>query len=514
MNHVRALPRNVIGSLAAVAVAVATSAAATASPLAVSCVAGEPSVCVLNDPSATTTLVALVLPIGSNAERSGEEGVAHYLEHLTFRDRSVEDGAATVGAAGIDRYGNAYTTPFATTYHWTVPPERVDEAIDRALRVLAPLDVTIDAADQERIIVQREREQRTGSPDAKRAVAIDAALYAGTPRERAVIGTADEIDALTLEVARAFHERHYDPASATLVIAGAVDLATERRATSGARAFTTNTQSTNSKAEAGTMRLASKVAGAAREQPDRSLVSELVAHGRQSDPIRLNLAAPFGAPERTQDILARVLPTGQTLAALAVIDAYMNSSLSGSPRIALEDGSVPDDGRTALVPSDIADNIREARFTAAEVTPGLAYAGTTITLRPTIDPQHAPEALEAAGSALDRVWARLVERGMPNEAFDRLRPRLLKDIERTRTDPTAAAWNLISWLESGSDATDWADYPSDAAGLSRDQVNAVLVALDRPLRKVIADGLPSGDRTIVRPRSTTSDQPIARPSEE
>ena len=89
----------------------------------VDCIDHAPSVCLLPD-SAASVLVALTLPVGSTDEEPSEYGLAHYVEHLIFHGRAVEDGEPTPGQGGIDRWGNACTTRWATTYHWTVPAER------------------------------------------------------------------------------------------------------------------------------------------------------------------------------------------------------------------------------------------------------------------------------------------------------------------------------------------------------------------------------------------------------
>ena len=382
--------------------------------------------------------------MGAADEAPNEHGLAHYVEHLTFRGREVDDGEPTPGQGGIDRWGNAYTTSWATTYHWTVPPERAEEAVARALAVLAPLDVSEEAAAQERMIVQREREQRRAGPDARRAEAIDAAAYAGTPLARPVIGTAQEVKALGLAAARAFHERHYRAGDATLLVAGPVDEAAIRAAVEKAAEGLDHTPGT-----------------------PRPVALDLPP----LPPEALRLTDHFGAPERTLDAVAPTPDDPATLAATGVLDAWLTSSLPGAPY-------------PALVRER--DDLRDASAGVWEVAPGWTGLGATLTLRPSLD----AEALDAPWAAWEALWADLVRDGLDEATVERLRARLLRDVTQVREDGQAAAWDLIAWLESGETVRDWQSYPGALAAVSAADVDALLAALADPARLVITDAVP------------------------
>ncbi len=425
-------------------IATATSAASVEAAIHPDCSENTFRLCLLPDPDAQSVLVALTLPVGSADEGAGENGMAHYVEHLTFRNRKVEAGEPTPGRAGIDRWGNAHTTPWATTYHWTVPPERAEEAVARALAVLAPLDVSEEAAAQERAIVQREREQRHAGADARRAEAIDAALYSGNPLERNVIGTPGEIAALDLAAARAFHERHYRAGDATLVVAGPVDEAAIRAAVEKAAEGLDRTPGT--------------------PQPVALDLPPLPLEAR-------HLTDRFGAPERTLDVVAPTPDDHATLAATGVLDAWLASSLPGAPY-------------SALVRER--DDLRDASAAVWEVVPGWTGLGVALTLRPSLD----AAALDAPWAAWEALWADLVRDGLDEATVERLRARLLRDVTKRREDGQEAAWDLIAWLESGETVADWESYPDALAAVSAADVDALLAALAEPARHVTTDAVP------------------------
>ena len=445
---------------------------AWAEAIPVDCTPGAPRVCLLPDGAETSALVALTVPVGSADEGEAEHGMAHYLEHLTFRGRSVEEGEPTPGTAGIDRWGNAYTTPWATTYHWTVPPERAEEAVARALAVLGPLDASEGAAHQEREIVLREREQHHAGPYARRGEAVDAALYEGTPLARAVIGEPGEIEALDLAGALAFHERHYRARDATLLVAGPVEAEAIREAVRDAAD-----------------RLGLGTGGA---EPDGAS-AEAAARAPSIEPAprapeALRLRDDFGAAERTLDALAPTAADPATLAATDVLDAWLASGLPGAPGPTLVRGR---------------DDLSEAGAAVWEVVPGWTGLGVTLTMRPSLD----ASGLDAAWSAWEALWSDLGRAGLDEATVARLRDRLVRDVEEVRASGQSAAWNLLAWLESGETVEDWMSYPEAAAAVGAQDVRALLDALADPVRLVTVDavpGPPPGEDPATQPPASAS----------
>ena len=366
--------------------------------------------------------------------------------------------------------------------------------------MLGQLDLSPTVAEQERAVVQREREQRFADPFAKRAGAIEAVLYGGTPLERSLIGTPEEIEALTAEAALAFHAEHYVPTDAVLVVAGAVDHLAVAGAVmrgrsaagiepTGTSASGTDAGGTDATASAPTPRTPTDQPGtasvgmASEGTVDAAAIADrIVAAPRSAD--HLAVSGPFGAPERTGDALVPAPPDAATVAAIDLISAFLGSGLSGSPRVALEKGG-------ERVPDAVADDVREALFDVRELAPGLVSMGVTLRLRPSIDVDRAEAALTDAWAAWEAEWDALRASGMLPDAFERLQARAIADLGRTRDDGVASAWNLIGWLEAGADPSEWAAHPSVVAALTPERIDAVLRALDEPVRSVVTDALPT-----------------------
>jgi len=171
-----------------------------------------------------------VVDVGSAQDPPGKEGLAHLVEHLTFRARP--DGKVQrsnlldfAGAAGW----NAFTSHDLTTYVVVAPKEALKSILalegGRLLRPLAGLD--LKTFEVERGVVQNELSQ---TDEQGRVSAVEQRLYAalypeGHPYHRSIAGTEASVATLTLGDAEAFVEQYYQPRNMTLYIAGDVDIA-------------------------------------------------------------------------------------------------------------------------------------------------------------------------------------------------------------------------------------------------------------------------------------------------
>ena len=165
--------------------------------------------------------------VGSKNERPGRTGLAHLFEHLMFEGSEhhgsgffeplQQAGAAVNGSTNCDR----------TNYWEVVPTSALELALwlesDRMGYLLPAL--TSEKFENQRDVVINERRQRyENRPYGMAAMALTAALFPPThPYHWATIGETADLEAATLEDARAFFRAHYHPANASLTIAGDVD---------------------------------------------------------------------------------------------------------------------------------------------------------------------------------------------------------------------------------------------------------------------------------------------------
>ena len=105
---------------------------------------------------ALTTLVAF--DAGARSERAGENGIAHFLEHLVFKGgeryrtyRDVNETAERMGAAL-----NAYTSHDLVAFHITSRAESAVAAVDLLTDIAGRPQIDPDELDRERGVVIQE----------------------------------------------------------------------------------------------------------------------------------------------------------------------------------------------------------------------------------------------------------------------------------------------------------------------------------------------------------------------
>src|SRR3979411_1657913 len=164
--------------------------------------------------------------VGSADETPGKSGLAHFLEHMMFKGTSkhpVGEFSQTVLRIGGNE--NAFTSTDYTGYFQRVPREQLAKMMEFEADRMTGLILKDENVLPERDVVLEEFNMRVANnPEARLTEQIMAALYLNHPYGRPVIGWHQEIEKLDREDALAFYRRFYAPTTATLVIAGDVDV--------------------------------------------------------------------------------------------------------------------------------------------------------------------------------------------------------------------------------------------------------------------------------------------------
>ena len=165
--------------------------------------------------------------VGSKNEVPGRTGFAHLFEHLMFEgsqhyDRGYfhplqEAGAALNGSTNADR----------TNYWEVVPTNALDLALwmesDR-MGYLLPALTDAKFSNQREVVLNERRQNYENRPYGLAGMAIVSALYPPDhPYHWLTIGGADDIRAAHIDDVKAFFQRYYHPANASLTLAGDVD---------------------------------------------------------------------------------------------------------------------------------------------------------------------------------------------------------------------------------------------------------------------------------------------------
>jgi predicted Zn-dependent peptidase len=178
--------------------------------------------------------VCLWYEVGSRYEVEGRTGLAHLFEHLMFQGSAQVRGNGhfeLVQGAGGSLNG---TTSFErTNYFETMPAHQLELALwleaDRMGSLLAALDE--ESLQNQRDVVKNERRQRYDNVPYGTAFERLAALAypEGHPYHHIPIGSMADLDAVTLDDARAFFRANYAPNNAVLAVVGDIDPEQTRR---------------------------------------------------------------------------------------------------------------------------------------------------------------------------------------------------------------------------------------------------------------------------------------------
>ncbi|MGW3245153.1 M16 family metallopeptidase [Streptomyces sp. NPDC001070] len=172
--------------------------------------------------------VCLWYDVGSRHEVKGRTGLAHLFEHLMFQGSANVKGNGhfeLVQSAGGSLNG---TTSFErTNYFETMPAHQLELALwleaDRMGSLLSALD--LQSLDNQRDVVKNERRQRYDNvPYGTAFERLTALAYPdGHPYHHTPIGSMEDLDAASLDDARAFFRTYYAPNNAVLAVVGDID---------------------------------------------------------------------------------------------------------------------------------------------------------------------------------------------------------------------------------------------------------------------------------------------------
>jgi predicted Zn-dependent peptidase len=178
--------------------------------------------------------VCLWYDVGSCYEVKGRTGLAHLFEHLMFQGSAQVKGNGHFeliqGAGGTL---NGSTSFERTNYYETMPAHQLELALwleaDRMGSLLAALDE--ESLQNQRDVVKNERRQRYDNvPYGTAFERMTALAYPeGHPYHHTPIGSMADLDAVTLDDARAFFSANYAPDNAVLAVVGDIDPEETRR---------------------------------------------------------------------------------------------------------------------------------------------------------------------------------------------------------------------------------------------------------------------------------------------
>lgn len=180
------------------------------------------------DKSDPIVSVAIMYHVGSNREKPGRTGFAHFFEHMLFQNsENVPKGGffKTIEELGGDFNGGTWSD--GTVYYEIIPKDALERILwmesDRMGFLINT--VTTPVLENEKEVVKNEKRQRVDNqPYGHTRYVIGKALYPeGHPYNWQTIGSLEDLQAATIDDVKEFYDKWYGPNNATMVIAGDFD---------------------------------------------------------------------------------------------------------------------------------------------------------------------------------------------------------------------------------------------------------------------------------------------------
>mgnify|MGYP001208171722 FL=1 len=186
------------------------------------------------DKSDPLVAMATVVHVGSNREKPGRTGFAHFFEHVSFTaSENTPRGAhrLLIPTWGGQRNGG---TSFDFTYYYGVVPK---DAMEKLAWVTSDmLGFVLNTVDEqtlegEKQVVKNEKRQRVDNQPYghSRGIILKALYPKGHPYSWTVIGELEDLQAATIDDVKEFYNEFYGPSNTTLVIAGDIDFTETRQ---------------------------------------------------------------------------------------------------------------------------------------------------------------------------------------------------------------------------------------------------------------------------------------------
>jgi zinc protease len=182
-------------------------------------------VIVKEDHRAPTVAHMIWYKVGSVDEKTGATGLAHALEHMMFKGtKKMKPGEFSARVAALGGRENAFTNHDYTAYFQQIGSDKLEKVMALEADRMANLVFDKKEFAKEIRVVMEERRMRTeDQPAGLMDEALHAAAFVEHPYHNPVIGWMSDLEHMTVQDAKAWHDTWYAPDNATMVVSGDVD---------------------------------------------------------------------------------------------------------------------------------------------------------------------------------------------------------------------------------------------------------------------------------------------------
>ena len=175
-------------------------------------------------PGARSVSIAAYVLAGSRLETPAEAGVAHFMEHITFKGtkRFPSTRAISEAIEGVGGSFNAATDRESTVYWVRVPRREATRAMDVVGELIVRPNLDEHEIDGERAVIVEEIRSYLDDPAEYAQTLFQQAMFGTGALGREICGDEDGIRALPSDTIRSFWRTMYRPANTVIAMAGDV----------------------------------------------------------------------------------------------------------------------------------------------------------------------------------------------------------------------------------------------------------------------------------------------------
>jgi predicted Zn-dependent peptidase len=170
------------------------------------------------------THCCFIVNAGSRDENPQQEGLAHFIEHLLFKEterRSTNQILNRLELVGADL--NAYTTKEYTCIHASLLGQHLERAMDLFEDILFHSTFPVDEQEKEKGVILDEIASYLDQPEEAIQDDFEELLFQNHPIGKNILGTAESVGKMTGDDIRAFIQANYNTSEMIFAVHGNYD---------------------------------------------------------------------------------------------------------------------------------------------------------------------------------------------------------------------------------------------------------------------------------------------------
>ncbi len=161
---------------------------------------------------------------GTRNEEPGQEGLAHFCEHLTFKGTTRRSAVQIInGIEGVGGELNAFTNKEDTVFYCAIQKNHFQKAVDVLCDIVFHSEYPQQEVEKECEVVCDEIESYEDSPAELIYDEIEDLLFQGHPLGHHILGSSEQVRTYTSEDARRFTAHWYRPENCVFFASGAIN---------------------------------------------------------------------------------------------------------------------------------------------------------------------------------------------------------------------------------------------------------------------------------------------------